>query len=87
VAIDPGGWAALTDYGVASALGGAQPVEIDGLAPKTAFLVGHAQPTGRIWLATQFHQSSIAGDACGQSFRVGEFRIQCVRVEVVNASS
>jgi hypothetical protein len=87
VAIDPGGWAALTDYGVAAALGGAQPVEIDGLAPNTAFLVGDAQPTGRIWLATQSHRSSIEGDACARSWRVGEFRIQCVRVAVMNASS
>jgi len=80
VAIEPFGWAPVTEYAVALAFGGAQPVAIDGLPPNAAFRVGHADPTGRIWLASRSQQAELEGAACGSAPTVRGFHIRCVRL-------
>jgi hypothetical protein len=82
VAIVPGWWGPLTEYGVGVASGPTAAVTVPGLDDVDAFRIGGAPTTGRVWLAVRSTRPPLLDDLprCGPTTDDGVFRVTCVRV-------
>jgi uncharacterized membrane protein len=82
VAVAPGWWSPLFEYGVAVA-GGADPKPTSApIANAVAFRIGTATPTGRTWLVTRrVDRAAIETfEPCSDDWFDGVFHVRCVRV-------